>query len=146
MWNKIYLCHSVLCFDFDGNKSISSTSVFQFHAYLPQFYTMASGGEDTLVDADEADKGVLDEKIAVNFASKEQLMSVTGIGKKLLVQFCLSAKAAVTLPSLCLMCWQKIHCLLSRGRSWISKWTHHWTPVWLLTSLSSLNTHQPCLV
>ena len=71
----------MLCFDFDGNKSISSTSVFQFHACLRQFYTMASGGEDTLVDADEADKGVLDEKIAVNFASKEQLMSVTRIGK-----------------------------------------------------------------
>ena len=35
-----------------------------------------------LVDADEADKGMLDEKFAVNFASKEQLLSVTGIGEK----------------------------------------------------------------
>ena len=65
---------------------------------------MASGGEDPLVDADEADKGMLDEKIAVNLASKEQLMSVTGIGEKMLVQFCLSVKAAVTLSSLCLIC------------------------------------------
>ena len=44
---------------------------------------MASGGEDPLVDADETDKGMLDEKIAVNFASKEQLMSVSGIGEKI---------------------------------------------------------------
>ena len=44
---------------------------------------MASGGEDPSVDADETDKGMLDEKIAVNFASKEQLMSVTGIGEKI---------------------------------------------------------------
>ena len=102
MWNKIYVCQSVLCFDFVGIKFIPSTSVFQFHSSLRQFYTMASGGDDPLVDADEADKGMLDEKIVVNFASKEQFMSVTGIGEKLQVQFCLSVKAAVTLPSLCL--------------------------------------------
>ena len=65
-----------------GNKFISSTSVFQFHACLRQFYTMTSGGEDPLVDAEETDKGMLDEKIAVNFASKDQLMSVPGIGEK----------------------------------------------------------------
>lgn len=73
----------VLCFDFVGNKFISSTSVFQFHACLRQFYTMTSGGEDPLVDAEETDKGMLDEKIAVNFASKDQLMSVPGIGEKI---------------------------------------------------------------
>ena len=94
----------MLCFDIVGNKFISSTSVVQFHACLRQFYMMASGGEDPLVDADETDKGMLDEKIAVNFASKDQLMSVPGIGEKMLVQFCLSEKAAVTLPSLCLTC------------------------------------------
>ena len=94
----------MLCFDFVGNKFISNTSVFQFHACLRQFYTMTSGGEDPLEDAEETDKGMLDEKIAVNFASKDQLMLVPGIGEKLLVQFCLSEKAVVTLPSLCLTC------------------------------------------
>ena len=44
---------------------------------------MTSGGEDPLVDAEETDKGMLDEKIAVNFASKDQLMSVPGIGEKI---------------------------------------------------------------
>ena len=73
----------MLCFDFVGNKFISSTSVFQFHACLRQFYTLTSDGEDPLVDAEETDKGMLDEKIAVNFASKDQLMSVPGIGEKI---------------------------------------------------------------
>ena len=36
-----------------------------------------------MVDAEETDKGMLDEKIAVNFASKDQLMSVPGIGEKI---------------------------------------------------------------
>ena len=60
----------MLCFDFGGNKFISSTSVFQFHACLRQFYTMASGGEDPLVDADEADKGMLYKKNCSKFFFK----------------------------------------------------------------------------
>ena len=39
---------------------------------------MAEGGEDPLVEADTC---MLDEQIAVNFASKEQLMSGNGTGE-----------------------------------------------------------------
>ena len=53
----------MLCFDFVANKFISNTSDFQFYACLRQFYMMASGGEDPLVDAEETDKGMLDEKL-----------------------------------------------------------------------------------